>query len=96
MSKLRTWRVGRGMKLDETSGLSGVSEASMSRIERGIQSASPATKVRIARALGASVAELFEPEPVVASAEPALDNVAELFEPEPVVASAEPALDNQP
>jgi len=68
LSKLRTWRLGHGLSLDETSGLSGLSEASMSRIERGIQSASPATKVRIARALGASVADLFDPEPVVAEA----------------------------
>jgi transcriptional regulator with XRE-family HTH domain len=43
------------------SGLTGLSKAYLSLIERHLREPSPTNKVRIARGLGASVAELFPP-----------------------------------
>ncbi len=58
---LREFREQQGWSLDETSGLTGLSKAYLSLIERHLREPSPANKVRIARGLGASVAALFPP-----------------------------------
>ncbi len=58
---LREFRERQGWTQDETAGLAGLSKAYLSRLERDKREPSPAMKVRIARALGASVAELFPP-----------------------------------
>lgn len=59
LNALREFREQQGWTLDETSGLTGLSKAYLSLIERDLREPSPANKVRIARGLGASVAELF-------------------------------------
>jgi transcriptional regulator with XRE-family HTH domain len=61
LNALREFREQQGWSLDETSGLTGLSKAYLSLIERHLREPSPASKVRIARGLGASVAELFPP-----------------------------------
>jgi transcriptional regulator with XRE-family HTH domain len=58
---LREFRNQQGWSLDEMSGLTGLSKAYLSLIERHLREPSPTNKVRIARGLGASVAELFPP-----------------------------------
>jgi transcriptional regulator with XRE-family HTH domain len=60
-SRLRLWRIRNGYTLDEVSGLTGVSESMLSRIETGDRNPSPAARVRIARCLGVHVSDLFEP-----------------------------------
>lgn len=61
-SRLREWRVGRGYLLEDLAGLSGLSIAMLSRVERGERQLKPETKIRLARAVGARVADLFEAE----------------------------------
>lgn len=61
MNVLREFRERRGWTLAETSGLTGLSAAYLSLIERHMREPSPAMKVRIARGVGATVAELFPP-----------------------------------
>ena len=63
LSKLRAWREANDLTLDDESGLSGYSVPFLSRLERGQRNLRPLDRVRFARALGASVGELFEPEP---------------------------------
>lgn len=60
MSPLRTWRLQHGLTLQEVSDLCGISASMISRVERGQKRLSPMTKVRLARALGARVSELFD------------------------------------
>lgn len=62
--RLRLWRLAQGLTLDEVAGLTGFSESMLSRAERGERCLSPKARVRIARCLGARVAELFEAEPI--------------------------------
>ncbi len=50
----------------EVADLAGLDFAYLSRVERGQRQAAPLTKIRIARALGTQVAELFEPAGVIA------------------------------
>lgn len=59
MNVLREFRERRGWTLDETAGLTGVAVGYLSQIERHQREPSPAVKVRIARGVGAKVAELF-------------------------------------
>lgn len=61
---LRQWREEAGYTLAEVSDLSGYSTAMLSRAERGERTLSPQSKVRLARSLGVSVAELFPPPAV--------------------------------
>jgi transcriptional regulator with XRE-family HTH domain len=61
-SQLRKWRKERGWDLADVSGLSGRSISYLSRVERGLYDPPPATKVQIARAVGAKVAEIFPRE----------------------------------
>lgn len=44
--------------------LTGLSKAYISRLERAERSARPATRVEMARRLGATVSDLFEVEPI--------------------------------
>lgn len=62
--KLRRWRERRGWTLQEVADLTGYSVSMLSRVERGESSLSPSAKVIVARRLGATVADLFDVEPV--------------------------------
>lgn len=64
MNRLREWREANDWTLADVFGLTGTSVPMLSLIERGLRHPSPSTKVRIARGLGATVADLFPPEPV--------------------------------
>jgi transcriptional regulator with XRE-family HTH domain len=66
-SPLRSWRTRRGWTLAEVSGLTGVSVSYLSLAERGLRELPPATRIQIARGVGAGVAELF---PVGADGQP--------------------------
>ncbi len=60
-SRLKTWRLAHGLSQADVAGLAGISCAMVSRVENHKAQAGPLTKVRIARALGVSVSELFDP-----------------------------------
>lgn len=64
ITKLLSWRIGRGWTPDEVADLAGLSKAYISRLERGERCATPSTKVEMARRLGAPISELFEVEPL--------------------------------
>jgi transcriptional regulator with XRE-family HTH domain len=59
---LHDWRLAHGLTLRELAGLTGFSDAYVSRLERGERHLRPLARVRFARALGAQVKELFEAE----------------------------------
>jgi transcriptional regulator with XRE-family HTH domain len=59
LNPLREFRERQGWTLAEESGLTGLSAAYLSLIERNLREPAPAVKVQIARGVGASVAELF-------------------------------------
>ncbi|MFE5572057.1 helix-turn-helix domain-containing protein [Amycolatopsis japonica] len=63
-TRLRKWRTDRGWTLDEVAGLTGISESMLSRVENGKKALAPATRVQVARRLGAKVADLFEVDPI--------------------------------
>lgn len=63
-SALKEWRESREWTLAEIAGLTGLSTTYLSLIERGIREPPPATKVLIARRLGAAVGDLFPVSPV--------------------------------
>lgn len=63
-NKMRLWRAQNGLTIDEVAGLTGLSKAYISRIERGERCPTPLTRVAIARRLGCGVADLFDVEPV--------------------------------
>ena len=65
MTKLRSWRESAELSLGEVGGLTGVSIAMLSRLERGQRRASPKLKVQMARRLGVRIPDLFEVEPLV-------------------------------
>jgi transcriptional regulator with XRE-family HTH domain len=67
ITKLLNWRIDRGWTQDEVADLAGLSKAYISRLERGERCATPATKVEMARRLGAPISELFEVESLNAS-----------------------------
>ena len=62
-TRLKAWRKANGLTLGDEAGLSGYSIAFLSRLERGHRNLRPLDRVRLARALGAPVCDLFEPEP---------------------------------
>jgi transcriptional regulator with XRE-family HTH domain len=64
-SKLRQWRRGERLTLDEVSGLTGVSVPMLSQAETGKRRLSRRAKVLIARRLGVALGKLFDPEPLV-------------------------------
>ena len=59
---LRGWRERHGLKLEEVGDLVGFSSSYLSRVERGERRVDALDRVRIARVLGARVAELFPPD----------------------------------
>lgn len=59
-TKLRAWRLARGLSQIEAADLTGMTQAAWSRLESGARGAPPLTRVRIARQLGARVADLFD------------------------------------
>lgn len=63
-SRFRAWRIAAGWTEAEVAGLTGLSDSMISRVETGTRQLSPATKVRVARALGARVDDLFDPPAV--------------------------------
>lgn len=65
LNALREFRERQGWTLAEASGLTGLSVAYLSLVERHLREPSPAVKVRIARGVGASVAELFPAQETV-------------------------------
>jgi transcriptional regulator with XRE-family HTH domain len=58
-ARIRTLRLARRSTLRELAAEAGVTESFLSQVERGVASPSIASVQRIARALGASIAELF-------------------------------------
>jgi transcriptional regulator with XRE-family HTH domain len=58
----RLWRLAKGWTLADEAGLTGLSEPFLSRVEWGHRQLRPEEKVRVARALGAGVGELFPVE----------------------------------
>jgi transcriptional regulator with XRE-family HTH domain len=65
VTKLRSWRESAELSLGEVGGLTGVSIAMLSRLERGQRRASPKLKIQMARRLGVQIPDLFEVEPLV-------------------------------
>jgi transcriptional regulator with XRE-family HTH domain len=59
---LRTWRQTNGVTLEEIADLSGVSVPMLSRVERGQRRLSAMARIRLARALGVRVRDLFPAE----------------------------------
>lgn len=62
MSPLRKARLARGLSIYELADAVGISAASISRLERGIQSTSPATAARLAELFGLTLAQVLLPE----------------------------------
>lgn len=58
-NKLAEWCASKGWTLTDAAGLTGYSPSYMSLIANGRRPLSPSAKVKIARRLGARVAELF-------------------------------------
>jgi transcriptional regulator with XRE-family HTH domain len=56
---LREWRERHGFKLEEVADLVGISASYLSRLERGERRLRPFDRLRIARALGVRIGELF-------------------------------------
>jgi transcriptional regulator with XRE-family HTH domain len=69
---LRRWRLQQGFSGYELADLAGISTAMVSMIETGDRDPGPATKVRIARALGVRVRDIWPPP-----GEPTDDEIAE-------------------
>lgn len=67
-NRLRLWRVDHGLSERELAGLTGISPAMLSRVERGERQLAPLTRIKVARRLGVAVEELFEPEAIEESA----------------------------
>lgn len=67
-NRLLAWRRERGLSLADVAGLTGYSQAMLSRAERGERVFSAMARVRVARRLGVSIAELFDPDDAVGGA----------------------------
>lgn len=72
-NRLRLWRIREGLTLAEVADLTGYSKAMISRTERGERVLSPMGRVRVARALGCRVRDLFLPD----EPNPGVDDEAE-------------------
>lgn len=59
VSSLRQWRQQHGLRLVDVADLSGLSIYKLSRIETGFTRLHPLDKVKIARAMGVRVRDLF-------------------------------------
>ncbi|MGH7413184.1 MAG: helix-turn-helix domain-containing protein [Candidatus Rokuibacteriota bacterium] len=57
--RLREWREGQRLTLEEVADLLGISASMLSRLERGERGIRPLDRVRFARLLGARVSDLF-------------------------------------
>jgi transcriptional regulator with XRE-family HTH domain len=72
VTRLKRWRVDKGLTLEEVAGLVGMSTAMLSLAERRLRKLSPMAKVKLARSLAVPVHLLFEPpedpEPLEAAA----------------------------
>lgn len=68
LSKIRRWRQHEGLTLAEVSGLTGLSVAMLSLVERGQRQLLPMTRVQVARRLGVPLRELFDVEDLAADA----------------------------
>ncbi|MBU1666195.1 MAG: helix-turn-helix transcriptional regulator [Gammaproteobacteria bacterium] len=62
MSPLRKARLERGWSIYELADAVGISAASISRLERRVQSTSPATAAKLAALLGLTLAQVLLPE----------------------------------
>jgi transcriptional regulator with XRE-family HTH domain len=62
---IRAWREKRGLTQEEIAGLLGISASHLSRLENEERAVRPVVKVRVARALGAKVTDLFRAERVL-------------------------------
>ena len=69
--RLRQWREEAGLSLSDVAGLTGLSTAMLSRVERGHRQLAPLTRVAVARRLGVPVSELFPVAPVADEPVPA-------------------------
>ena len=61
-NNLRDWRNRNGYTLEEVAGITGLSVAMLSLVERNKRNLRPSTKIQVARRLGVPVGDLFEPE----------------------------------
>jgi transcriptional regulator with XRE-family HTH domain len=61
---LKAWRLNNDLTIEEVAGVTGLSTAMCSLVERNKRRLAPLTKILFARRLGVPVAELFPPEPV--------------------------------
>lgn len=61
-NRLRALRESAGLKQKDLAGISGISQATISRIERDSPAPSAAVAIALARALKLSVEEIFGPE----------------------------------
>jgi transcriptional regulator with XRE-family HTH domain len=61
-NRLRLWRAEHGLTEQEVADLAGLSEAMVSRVERGQRRLAPLTRARVARRLGVRIADLFDVE----------------------------------
>ena len=73
---MRQFRLENHWTLSDVAGLTGYSEAMLSRAERGEREFSPPAKVHIARCLGVQVADLFEVSPPADPHEGRVDRAA--------------------
>jgi transcriptional regulator with XRE-family HTH domain len=59
-TKLAAWRTANGYTLRDLAGLSGFSDSHLSLVENGRRQMTAASKVRLARSVGAEVSDLFD------------------------------------
>lgn len=64
VSRFKRWRLEHGLSQSEVADLTGLDKSMVSTLERGIRGLRPATKVRVARRLGARISDLFDVDPV--------------------------------
>lgn len=74
-ARLRDWRTKHGLTLEELSDVTGYSIPMLSRVERGERGLSALARIRLARALGVKVRDIFPPD-VQPDDEPRLETVS--------------------
>lgn len=78
-ARIRNLRKERGIKLNELADRSGLSNAFLSRLERGQVSSSVANLIQIAKSLGVAVAEFFDDSSSVSRSEAAVHKVQDML-----------------